>query len=295
VVATVAVFAVLATVGVYVAWNQLKHDLPLALPARACVVNGGGASTNVVTFDANAVSLDVVQIANAATIGAVGIRRGVPQRAIVVALATAWQESKLENLPTGDRDSVGLFQQRPSQGWGRPEQLANPRYAANAFYTTLLKVPGWQNMRVTDAAQAVQRSAHPEAYEKWTAKSEILAKALAGDATGAVACELSGVPASRGPAATDTLAASVKLDWGDIHPAKVADLMGLTLKARDSRAGWQYAHWLVAHAEDHGIKRVRFGDREWTAKSGAWEHVTDSSGVSGTALGQQVLAEVFAA
>jgi hypothetical protein len=158
------------------------------------------------------------------------------------------------------------------------------------FYTTLLKVPGWQGLRVTDAAQAVQRSAHSEAYERWATQSEVLAVALGGDAVGAVACTVTGQPPSRGAVAAQTLAASVKLDWGEVRTVKVANLVGLALAARDTRAGWQYAHWLVAHAEDRGVRSVRFGDREWTAKGGSWQHVTDSAGPAGP---HQVLAEVF--
>src|SRR6188768_4086943 len=113
-------------------------------------------------------------MANAATIAAVGLTKKVPDRAIVVALATSLQESKLENLSGGDRDSIGLFQQRPSQGWGKPEQISDPRYAATKFYNALLKVKNWQGMRVTEAAQRVQRSAFPEAYEKWADDAQVL-------------------------------------------------------------------------------------------------------------------------
>jgi cell wall-associated NlpC family hydrolase len=74
------------------------------------------------------------------------------------------QESSLTNLDHGDRDSLGLFQQRPSQGWGTPAQIMNPTYAATQFYRHLLAVPGWQQMSVNDAAQAVQRSGTPTAY-----------------------------------------------------------------------------------------------------------------------------------
>src|SRR5690606_17546897 len=114
-----------------------------------------------------------------------------PERAVTVALATALQESELRNLPGGDRDSVGLFQQRPSQGWGDPSQLSDPRYAAGAFYDALVEVPGWETMRITDAAQAVQRSAHPEAYQKWADEAEVLTAALAGNAPGSLTCRLS--------------------------------------------------------------------------------------------------------
>jgi hypothetical protein len=108
------------------------------------------------------------QLANAATIVSVGIGRGIPARGLVIAVAAALQESALRNLGTAtDHDSLGLFQQRPSQGWGSPDQLMDPVYATNAFYTKLLTVPNWQRLPLTDAAQAVQRSAYPAAYTKW--------------------------------------------------------------------------------------------------------------------------------
>jgi hypothetical protein len=286
--ALLAVLVVLVGVATYVVVRKIGDNLQLGLPTRACTVDGGsGASLGP---SEEPVTLDVTQIANAATIGAVGLRRGMPPQAIVVALATAFQESKLENLDSGDRDSIGLFQQRPSQGWGTPEQLADPRYAANAFYTSLLKVKGWQHMRVTDAAQAVQHSAHPEAYQKWEAKAQVLTRALAGQAPGAVTCTLTGPPTSHGPTAAAHLAASVKLDWGTVKTVSVANLVGLALSARNQTAGWQYAHWLVAHAEQNSVQRVRFAGREWTAKTGAWKPVTDSQD---STTSQRVVAEVF--
>jgi hypothetical protein len=122
--------------------------------------------------------LDDEQLANAATIVQVGRKLDMPERAVVVALATALQESHLHNLDYGDRDSLGLFQQRPSQGWGSPDDVQDPAYAARAFYRTLRRVDGWQELRITDAAQRVQRSAFPEAYEKWTDDAELVAAAL---------------------------------------------------------------------------------------------------------------------
>ncbi|MCX5122005.1 C40 family peptidase [Micromonospora sp. NBC_00362] len=131
------------------------------------------------------------QLANAAVIVAVGDELAVPPRGWVIALATALQESTLRNLPGGDRDSVGLFQQRPSQGWGAPAQLRDPRYAAGRFYTALLAVDGWQAMALTDAAQAVQRSAFPGAYAKWEDDAIALVRVLAGGTpTGPVAADL---------------------------------------------------------------------------------------------------------
>ncbi len=106
------------------------------------------------------------QIANARLIVDIGNQRRVPAEGLVIAVATALQESRLRNLRGGDRDSIGLFQQRPSQGWGSPEQLSDPAYQTRKFYDKLLAVDGWQQMRITEAAQAVQVSAYPKAYAK---------------------------------------------------------------------------------------------------------------------------------
>ena len=123
------------------------------------------------------------QIANARIIVTAGSRRQVPREGVVIAVATALQESGLRNLPGGDRDSIGLFQQRPSQGWGTPKQLADPAYQTQKFYDRLLTVEGWQGMRLTEAAQAVQVSAHPEAYTKHTRAATTLVDALRGPGT----------------------------------------------------------------------------------------------------------------
>lgn len=106
------------------------------------------------------------QIANARIIISIGNQRRVPNQALVIAIATALQESRLRNLRGGDRDSIGLFQQRPSQGWGSPRQLSEPAYQTQKFYDKLLAIDGWQQLRITEAAQAVQVSAYPRAYAK---------------------------------------------------------------------------------------------------------------------------------
>lgn len=128
------------------------------------------------------VRLSASMAANARVIISVGRSLGVPAYGIVIALATAAQESTLENLSYGDRDSVGLFQQRPSAGWGTVAQLTNPAHASELFYggpknpnkgrtRGLLDIPGWQNMTLTRAAQAVQVSGAPDAYAKWEASA----------------------------------------------------------------------------------------------------------------------------
>lgn len=133
-------------------------------------------------------SLTVAQANNAKTIAEIGLQDGLPHHAVTVALAAALQESQLRNLPGGDRDSVGLFQQRPSQGWGTPAQLKDPRYAAAAFYRALGRVSGWPTMSVTDAAQRVQRSATPEAYANWEAEARVLARILTREVPETIAC-----------------------------------------------------------------------------------------------------------
>ncbi|MBF4615289.1 LysM peptidoglycan-binding domain-containing protein [Curtobacterium sp. VKM Ac-1376] len=129
------------------------------------------------------VGLSAEQRQNAATIVAVGRSLGVSDRGLVVALAAAMQESSLRNVAHGDRDSVGLFQQRPSQGWGSAAELQDPAYSTKLFFggrnnpnagktRGLLDVPGWSSMSITDAAQAVQLSAYPEAYANWASAAE---------------------------------------------------------------------------------------------------------------------------
>jgi N-acetylmuramoyl-L-alanine amidase len=142
----------------------------LVIPGVATTTPAGTGST--VTL------LSGAQETNAKTIITVGRNLGVSDYGIVIALAAAMQESTMRNIDYGDRDSVGLFQQRPSAGWGSVAQLTTPSYAAQLFYggpsnpnkgktRGLLDISGWQKMTVTQAAQKVQVSAHPDAYAKW--------------------------------------------------------------------------------------------------------------------------------
>src|SRR3954466_6292243 len=129
----------------------------------------------------NSTELDPEQAGNAAIIASVAVRRGLAGRAATIGIATAMQESKLVTLPGGDRDSIGLFQQRPSQGWGTPAQVRDPVYAANAFFDVLIKVEGYRSMEITKVAQRVQRSAYPEAYADHEPEGRVLASALTGN------------------------------------------------------------------------------------------------------------------
>jgi len=149
----VALLVAAALIGV--AWNA-GDEVPAQAPAPdfACTLPGSG------------VTVTEEQMGNAAIIAQVGRDRGLPDRAVVIALATAQQESRLRNLDYGDRDSLGLFQQRPSQGWGTEAQVQDPIYSAGKFYDWLVTVPGWETGRLTDVAQAVQRSGYPELYQQ---------------------------------------------------------------------------------------------------------------------------------
>jgi hypothetical protein len=158
-----------------VAWDSENKGVPV-VPGQ-CTVAGLG------------MTLTAEQVANAATIAQVGRDRGLSERAVVIALATAQQESRLRNLDYGDRDSLGLFQQRPSSGWGTPEQVQDPVYAANKFYDHLVEVPDWETGRLTDVAQRVQRSAWPEAYQQWEPMATALAAASPDAGASAPACD----------------------------------------------------------------------------------------------------------
>ena len=123
-------------------------------------------------------TLNATQKAHAVRIIRIGRELGVPERGIAIALATAMVESSMRNLDHGDRDSLGLFQQRPSQGWGTAEQIMNAERSIRVFYggpkdpnggatRGLLDIAGWQRMSFTGAAQAVQVSAYPHRYGQW--------------------------------------------------------------------------------------------------------------------------------
>ncbi len=167
-------------------------SLVVACAAGGLLLFGGGAASGcTMPLPSGAVSVstpaggwqpvgrfNTEQVGHAATIAAVGAQMGVPTRGWVIAVATAIQESDLRNLAGGPDDSIGLFQQRPSQDWGTPEQLRDPVYAAGKFYQKLLTVPRWQQMPLTEAAQAVQRSAYPDAYAKHEPDATLLVKAV---------------------------------------------------------------------------------------------------------------------
>ncbi|KRE80342.1 hypothetical protein ASG71_07045 [Arthrobacter sp. Soil763] len=217
------------------------------------------------------------QAANAALISAVAVRRGLPARAASIALATAMQESKLRNIGHGDQagpDSRGLFQQRPSQGWGTEEQVMDPYHATNAFYDALVKVPGYESLPITQAAQRVQRSAYPGAYAQHEPMARAFASALTGFTPQGLDCSLRKPDAAGDPAEVqDRLAA-------DFGVAAAVSGRTVTVVAEGNRA-WAVAQWAVANAKPLSIADVRADGQAWSRSARNGWQATD-----GTAGGQ---------
>lgn len=234
-----------------------------------------------VTVEGEHVSLDPEQAQHAATIAVVGLKRGLPARAVSIALAAAYQESKLRNVSHGDRDSVGLFQQRPSQGWGTTEQIMDPVYSAGKFFTELEKIDGYQDMRITEAAQAVQRSGYPEAYEKHADAARALASALTGNSSSHLTCVTHDATDSDEPI---DVASEVRRAFGKPQGVLAGQTFAVDIDATDAasvRRGWALAQYLVANAGRMHLTSVSFDSREWTrgdhSKEG-WKAATTTPG-----------------
>lgn len=266
-----------------------------------------------VDVDGVAVTLSTEQAENAALIAGIGMRRGLPARAVSIALATAYQESKIVNIDYGDRDSLGLFQQRPSMGWGTPAQVTDPVYATNAFYDALEKIDGYREMRITEAAQAVQRSGFPEAYEDHAADARALASALTGYSPAEFSCVVrhrgvEEVSSQLNRAGLTRRAAAVRRDieavfgrqsLGGFAPGGVSeghmdgsahydgraiDVFYRPVNEANLRRGWAMAHYLVAQADRLQIQTIIYDGKIWTAgarsEQGWRDYRVDTSGRS---------------
>ncbi|MEU5394349.1 heavy metal transporter [Streptomyces tibetensis] len=269
----------------------------------------GGPGCKVVSGKGDGASYEFTpeQAVNAATITAVGTARDLPERAVTIALATALQESALRNIKHGDRDSLGLFQQRPSQGWGTPKEIMDPTYSAGEFYDHLVKVPGYTRLPLTVAAQRVQRSGFPQAYAKHEPDAALLAAALTGQSAATLTCD--GRPAATRASGPDGVRAALVRDFGrDVLDPAGAEVGGtskdtptpspsptdgaggrtVTLPVTAGTAsatgrgpglrGWQLAHWAVANASELHIARVTYAGREWVAGNTAsqWRTATEN-------------------
>jgi hypothetical protein len=217
------------------------------------------------TVAGRTVDLEPDQAENASLIAAIGVRRGLPARAVSIALATAYQESKIRNLTSGDRDSVGIFQQRPSQGWGTAAQISDEYYAINKFYDALAKVPGYETMRITEAAQKVQRSGYPEAYQAHADDARALASALTGYSPGGTFSCIVDSPKRPGTAAAAS--AALTKAYGDLAIKRTGAHQDFTVTVAagqdGNRAGWSIAEFLLAHADRLRVTRVTFDGKVW--------------------------------
>jgi hypothetical protein len=298
-----AVGAAIALVaGGVVVWLSVRDTIGPLVAGDRCTATVQGAT----------VRLEPEQAENAALMAAISVQRGLPARAATIAIATAYQESKLVNVDYGDRDSLGLFQQRPSQGWGTPQQVTDPTYATNAFYDALAQVDGFESMEVTVAAQEVQRSGYPEAYADHEADARVLASALTGQSRRAFQCTATDEPDGESTRLDDSgltrRAAVVRDDLqaafgtqslggfapggvrdghmeGSAHyDGRAVDIFFRPISEESRTRGWAMAHYLVAQAARLDIRTVIYDGRIWTAgwRSGdGWRpYAPDTSGES---------------
>jgi hypothetical protein len=242
--------AVALVVVAAVAGISLLRDRGVAAPLpgqERCVATAGGSS----------VALSLEQAHLTSIVVGLSVRRGLPPRAASIAMATVYQETGIRNLEGGDRDSVGLFQQRPSQGWGTPDQLQDPYYATGKFYDALVKVKGWESGDITEVAQAVQRSGYPEAYRDHEADGRVLASVLTGASPAALTC-LERQQADGDP---DALVRSLQKTLGKVSHTLTDGT--LSLDAGRARLAWAYGHHAVANAARYGVTSVTVGDQTW--------------------------------
>jgi hypothetical protein len=240
--------ALVIAAGVGAFWWLRSRNLTEPVPGQQrCVATANNKSAVV----------DLEQAHFASIIAGVSVRRGLPPRAASIALATAYQETGIRNLNYGDRDSVGLFQQRPSQGWGTKRQLMDPYYATGKFYDALVKIKNWENADINEVAQKVQLSAHPEAYRDHEADARVLASALTGQSRAGLSC----LDRTETAGDANELRSSLQRTFGKLDDS--ADGSVVTIRAGGERRAWAYAHFAVANASLNGVTTVKIGDRSW--------------------------------
>lgn len=249
--------------GLAVAWYYQRNKAPWPM-ADQCVANVTGAS----------VPLDVDQSHFASIIVGLSVRRGLAPRAASIAIATVYQESGIRNLDYGDRDSLGLFQQRPSQGWGTEEQVMDPYHATDKFYDALVKVEGWESGDINDMAQAVQRSGHPNGYRRHIDNARRIASSLTGETPASFTCRISNPPVANPKGFADfakrTLPGSAKVS---LHVDRVE------ITSKTQQQAWSAAHIAVANTGWFGVKEVTVAGQTWTASRNSmspWTGEADS-------------------
>ena len=215
--------------------------------------------------------LNAGQAGIAATIAGVASHESLPNRAVTIAYAAALQESKLQDLRYGDRDSVGVFQQRPSAGWGPARDLMDPVYASTKFFEALVDVHGYLKLPVYKAAQAVQRSADGTAYVQYTPTAAGLSRGFSGNVPRSVWCWYTGEPKHQ-----IRLAAASRQLTHAFGPLSMATAADPVLRITADRPGqpWAVAAWAVSHASRYGFAEVRVGHYRWRMAKGesGWTH-----------------------
>jgi hypothetical protein len=278
------VVAVLLAGGGYAAYTAYQHFLVRVLTVPGCQAGTG----------ANALSLDFSQTADAAVIAGVAMREHLPRKALTIAYATALQEAKLENPSYGTLDSVGIFQQRPSEGWGTLAELQDPAFAAGAFFAALVKVPGYTRLPVYEAAQDVQHSADGYAYQQWAQTGAALADEFTA-APHAVTCwyDPATQAAQQGASTRLRLAAAIAGMAGTFgRPGENGPVLrvstdrsgGTGTFAVTAAGGWSVANWLMANASSYGITQIRYGGYQWTAGLTETSWQNDPGGEAGSIL-----------
>lgn len=240
-------------------WSWVNKKIPdtIVPPVQQCVALVGDVEAG----------LDLEQSHFASIIVAESMRRNLPPRAATIALATAMQESSLRNLNHGDRDSIGLFQQRPSQGWGTVDEIMDPWYASGKFYEHLVKVKDWQTGDINDVAQAVQRSGVPDGYRKHVENAKALSSALRGYSPGSWTCVDRNQTAGDTAAITDVvnkgLAGKVTVRTSTSSATPAAPV--LTFTANDMTTLWAAVNLAVANTDGAGVASATVGSLTWTA------------------------------
>jgi hypothetical protein len=272
--ASLLVLAIIAACIAFAAFWYFSGKNPKTVLFPECRATVELPSGNPATF-----TLTPAQARYAAEIAVIGYGRGLDNQAVTIAIATAVQESKLSNIGYGHADSIGLFQQRPSQGWGSKEEILNPDFAINSFYDALSKID-YDHISVTEAAQEVQKSAYPEAYAAHENLARTFATAYQGGYPKALTCEI-GVD---GAGLSETLPASAKAAFpkasvtektsqtGDSAKSITIDrsILGANGSELDNLT-WQAAFWGVSVAKEYGISDVSVSGHRWTSASSAWE------------------------
>ncbi|WP_457974225.1 hypothetical protein [Arthrobacter sp. D1-17] len=251
--------AVVAALSVALVGGGIYTGVALVQRSERLIVEGCTAKVG-----AQQANLATDQASNAALIVAVSVRRRLPPRAASIALATAMQESKLRNIDHGDLagpDSRGLFQQRPSQGWGTSAQVMDPIYATNAFYDALAEIPDYAAMDITDAAQRVQRSAYPRAYAQHEIMGRSFASALSGQTHAALDCTLRSPELNGDP---EALLTQLEAAYGSLPASSRGPVV--EVEASDNLA-WSVAHWAVAHAKELGVVQVDVDGMSWNRQA----------------------------